>query len=203
MKKILILLVVFLLGGSGELRATVVLPLSLQTMADESERIFLGKVLAVESDLDEHHIPASLIRFQVLEGIKGTVSGEQVLIKQFDGLAGAGIAGSARHALRDGSVLLTPKSLRQSAHSFAVGEEVVVFLYPESRLGFTSPVGYGQGCFEVTDIAGTKTVSNGWHNHFLQIPTSRLRALSLPDQGGPDRDGIELKSFLQVVREMQ
>lgn len=189
MKKILTLLVVFLWGISGILHATVVLPLSLQTMADESERIFLGKVLAVESDLDEHHIPASLIRFQVLEGIKGTVSGEQVLIKQF--------AGTARPALRDGSMLLTPKSLRQSAHSFVVGAEVVVFLYPESRLGFTSPVGYGQGCFEVTDIAGTKTVSNGWHNHFLQIPTSRLHALSLPATGS-----LELNSFLQVVREL-
>ena len=195
MKKILTLLVVFFLIGSGELRATVVLPLSLQTMVDESERIFFGKVLAVESDLDEHHIPASLIRFQVLEGIKGTVSGEPILIKQF---AGTGIAGTPRHPLRDGSLLLTPKPLRQNPHSFAVGEEVVVFLYPESRLGFTSPVGYGQGCFEVSETSGTKTVSNTWHNNFLKIPTSTLRALSLPD-----KSSLELGSFLQIVREMQ
>jgi len=48
---------------------------------------------------------------------------------------------------------------------YTVGEEVILFLYPESTEGFTSPVGFGQGRFLVSlDAAGEKVVANQRNN---------------------------------------
>jgi hypothetical protein len=54
------------------------------------------------------------------------------------------------------------------APTFRVGEEVVLFLYPESAKGFTSPVGFGQGKFFITrSPAGDQRVLNGHNNSSL------------------------------------
>lgn len=48
---------------------------------------------------------------------------------------------------------------------YTVGEEVILFLYPESSQGFTSPVGFGQGRFLVSlGAAGDKVVANERNN---------------------------------------
>ena len=47
------------------------------------------------------------------------------------------------------------------APRFTAGQEVLLFLYPESSLGYSSPVGFGQGVFMVSNTgAGEKTVLN-------------------------------------------
>jgi hypothetical protein len=52
--------------------------------------------------------------------------------------------------------------------SFVRGERAVVFLYPESSLGVTSPVGLGQGKFSFLSISGKKDhVANERRNRFL------------------------------------
>ncbi len=51
------------------------------------------------------------------------------------------------------------------APKFNVGDSVVLFLYPESDKGFTTPVGFGQGKFYVkTSPQGFKTVVNERNN---------------------------------------
>lgn len=47
------------------------------------------------------------------------------------------------------------------APRFIAGQEVLLFLYPESDLGYSSPVGFGQGVFMVARTAGgEKTAVN-------------------------------------------
>jgi len=64
--------------------------------------------------------------------------------------------------------------------TYAIGDEVVLFLHPESRLGFTSPVGLGQGKFSVLNwVEGAKTVVNGNNNRnlFKGLDTPQYRAV--------------------------
>ena len=52
-------------------------------------------------------------------------------------------------------------SMYARAPRFTSGQEVLLFLYPESSLGYSSPVGFGQGFFNVmTASGGEKTVAN-------------------------------------------
>ena len=145
------------------LQATMVVPMNLSQMTRDAEKIFRGVCTSIETELDENNMPATYIRFQVLEGIKGLESGETVLIKQ---------AGSSKDPVKllDGEKVILPmKSLSLSSRSYEEGKEYLLFYYPESEWGFTSPVGAGQGLFEVeTDSRGMKSVINPLNNRFIR-----------------------------------
>jgi hypothetical protein len=52
-------------------------------------------------------------------------------------------------------------SMYARAPRFAEGQEVLLFLYPESDLGYSSPVGFGQGVFRIAAAgSGEKTAIN-------------------------------------------
>jgi hypothetical protein len=97
--------------------------LSLEDLTRRADRIFLGQCLAVRDTRSEVGQPITEISFKVLEAVKG-VSGDTLTIRQLGGGSG-----------------LVP--------SYAVGQEVFLFLHPESSAGLTSPVGFGQGTFTV------------------------------------------------------
>ncbi len=81
--------------------------------------------------------------------------------------------------------------------TYSVGDEVVLFLHTKSSLGFSSPVGLGQGKFSVIyDRQGTKKVVNANNNHnlFKGINTETI-ADKLSDN--PRRESI-LKSLQQT-----
>jgi len=129
-----------------------VLPMDLSQLTRKADRIFVGRCLEVTSDLDENQIPSTYVRFQVLEGIKGVVSGETILIKEF------GVFSPWRSLqVREGESALVPmKTLRVSEGEYRSGEEYLLFLYPNSDRGFTSPVGAGQGKFVVKGMKNYK-----------------------------------------------
>ncbi len=138
-----LLLLIFLSTFPSPLQATMVLPLTTNQMADQSERIFVGRCLGVASELDEYQIPSTYVRLEVIRDVKGTEPGEQILIKQF---------GTDRKPLdvREGESAIVPtKTFSLPGRSFEIGREYLLYLYPESSLGFTSPVGGGQGKLEV------------------------------------------------------
>ena len=94
------------------------------------------------------------------------------------------------------------------APSFHVGQEVFLFLYPSSEHGFTSPVGFGQGCFQISRTSdGYRTVVNERMNKGLLTGMSLRRdpqhnnsafmtALAASANGGH----IDYDEFLQLVR---
>jgi hypothetical protein len=98
---------------------------------------------------------------------------------------------------------------------YRVGEEVLLFLYPESRYGLTSPVGEGRGKFTVQGDArtGGRVLRNEHANFALfdRLDRSKLRStlalsraerelVEQPTRGG--REGAELNAFRSVVRKL-
>ncbi len=101
---------------------------NLQRMVGMADRIFYGRCLeAVESVESQLGLPVVRYRFQVLEALKGAVTGEVVEFRQ--------LSGSNRQIAIPGMP------------GFRKGQLALVFLRPDSRLGLTSPVGLIQGIF--------------------------------------------------------
>jgi hypothetical protein len=88
--------------------------------------IFSGRVISVgrigTSSMQE--AASTVITFQVEHAIRGTVSGQNLTIREWAALWNRG-------------------------EKYRVGERVLLFLYPESKLGFTSPVSGSLGRFAV------------------------------------------------------
>jgi hypothetical protein len=94
--------------------------------------IFSGRVTAVRAAHGStvaspgQNTAWTAITFQVEYALRGTTAGRSLTIHEWSGLS----SGSHREDYR-------------------VGERVFLFLYPPSRLGFTSPVGEGAGRFAI------------------------------------------------------
>jgi hypothetical protein len=113
--------------------ATMVKRMSLARVAAEAAQIVHATVAEVHSGRDASGFPATWITFDVARTLKGGRT-SRLTIKQF------GVAA----ALPDGTI-----TRLAGLPQYRVGEEVVVFLHANSALGFTSPVGLGQGCYRV------------------------------------------------------
>lgn len=107
--------------------------LPFERVVDGAGTIVRGTVTAVVSGRDERGLPATWVTMDVQESLKGTARAT-LTFKQI------GVAAP----LPDGAVLRVP-----GLPHYAVGTEYVVFLRRPSRIGFTSPVGLGQGVYRV------------------------------------------------------
>ena len=88
--------------------------------------IFSGTVKSVERITPRTNGAVAVMRvtFYVDQGLRGTRSGEMLVIREWAGLWQAG-------------------------EQYRPGERVMLFLYPPSKLGLTSPVGGASGRFEL------------------------------------------------------
>jgi hypothetical protein len=177
MSRLRLFLIFLLFVASSGARAASVLPLTLAQLTEQSGRIFVGTCVSLESDLDEHGIPSTFARFEVSDAVKGASDGQTVLIKQF---------GSSRRPLKvaEGESAVIPmKTLSLAASPYEAGRSYLLFLYPESSLGFTSPVGAGQGRFEIIPSTqnglATASAVNPLDNRFLE--TFREGPVALPE----------------------
>jgi len=110
-----------------------VLPMNLVQMAQHSGKIIHGKVISVREETHKTlGISISVINLQTEECLKGDVAG-QVEFRQVNGMG---------------------------LPMYRQGEEIVIFLYPESRAGLTSPVGADQGLFKVIADQEGKRIRN-------------------------------------------
>jgi hypothetical protein len=116
--------------------------MSLERVTLEADRIVHATIVDVQPGRDDTGLPATWITVDAVEALKGTAAGRFV-IKQF------GVGGP----LADGTVMRIAGLPRYTA-----GEEVVLFLRPNSRLGFTSPVGLDQGVYKVSEDGSASRV---------------------------------------------
>jgi len=110
-----------LMTPASQVGAMTVRALSLEELARRADRIFVGTCIEVRQVRGEFGQPITEITFRIIEPIKG-VSADRVMIRQLGG---------------------------QLLPGYSVGQEVLLFLHPESPTGLTSPVGLGQGIFTV------------------------------------------------------
>jgi hypothetical protein len=103
-------------------------PVSLQPILHpilrDSERIFSGTVLQVEhlNPSPSSALATTSIRFRVADAIRGVRKGQIIQVREWAGLW-------------------------QSGEHYYAGQRVLLFLYPPSKLGLTSPVGHRAGRF--------------------------------------------------------
>lgn len=186
---------------TGQATATMTLPMTLQEIVDKSGQAFVGRLTDLDYGFDLKGRPATYARFEVIHPIKG-IEDDSVLVKQF-GFPEQATTDAFLHDLGfDQSIIVQPKSFGGGLISYRLNEEVVLFLYPPSPLGFTSPVGFGQGLFRIHDEPhGEKTVMNGFQNLFLEIPKSKQGPMSSLSMD-PAARKIELNSFLRLVSDI-
>lgn len=111
--------------------AAEVLPLSLAEMVDMAGPIFAGEVESVAFDT-AGRLPVTHVTFLVSERIRG-VEAERITLTLPGGRQSAG-----RLPYRIAGLPV-----------FRKGDRMILLAYPESSLGLTSPVGLGQGRFDI------------------------------------------------------
>jgi hypothetical protein len=126
------LFVLVLLGSFPEsARATTVRDVNLEDMVRYADRIFWGRCLSVETlSTSGNGMTIREYHFRVADGIKGVETGETLTFRQVLGFP-ARVAGVPQ---------------------YQKGQQVLLFLHGDSRLGLTSPVGMHQGTFSVTRL---------------------------------------------------
>ncbi len=188
------MLFVFLMCFVGALpaRATSVLPLYLDQIIDGAAIAFYGSCLNNRVERDSRTgLIVTYTTFQVQDVLKGQVAAVHT-IKQVGGRL-AGAAGSIEVRQIEG------------VPQFDVGTSYVIFLYGVSSAGFSSPVGLGQGKFDVLPGPAGPQVANG--RDFKEMTASR-RVRLLPqstqtkiDQAAGQVDRLGLDEFKQSVRQ--
>jgi hypothetical protein len=174
----------------GLIEASRVRPINLEEMTERADRIFAGRCVAVRAARDpELGQWVTYATFVVQRAVKGDVRGA-VTIKMLGDPDPA--------APRGGRVRGLPM--------FREGEEVVLFLYGDSRRGLTSPVGFGQGKFVVSkDKRGGRLAVNAFGNDNLfrkltPRAQDRLRAGRARSVG---QRGIPPDALLEMVESLR
>lgn len=118
---------------SSHSKSMTVLPMNLDQMTQDSGKIIHGKVISIREEIHKTlGIPVSIVSLQTEECLKGDIS-SQIQFRQVKGIG---------------------------LPVYREGEEIVVFLYPESKAGVTSPVGGDQGLFKVISTQEGKRIRN-------------------------------------------
>jgi hypothetical protein len=139
-------LVVFgVLAGYG----TTVEQMNVARLIEYSELILVGQVVGITDGFDGNNLPYTEITLQVAEAMKGAAGGSYTF-RQF-GLMEPRDMGDGRMY-----VGVSPDGFPK----FTVGEQVIVFLYARTSLGFQSSAGLLQGKFDIEN----SQVFNGINN---------------------------------------
>ena len=166
------------------LLASRVRPINLEEMIVRADRIVSGEVLRVEIARDpELALDVASVTLRVTRSLKGAAAETHTLRI----LAGGSDPGSSGAA---------------GVPGFAPGEKVILFLYGESPLGLTSPVGLGQGKFTVlTNKEGREIAVNGFGTAplFRNLSPEALTRLGDQVEQWKDREGIPASVLLDMV----
>jgi hypothetical protein len=159
---------------------------SLKEMAASAGTVVTGRVVEVREGRHPQYpnVKVAYITMAVEETLKGQANGQtQHTFMQFGG-------GVVRiHELP----------------GYRVGEEVVLFLYPESQYGFTSPVGGSQGKFYVhaDPQTGERVVTNELNN--VRLFEGIKTAMLSPAERQIVRSGsgpVNYRTFASLVRKL-
>lgn len=153
--------------------ATMVMPLNVAELTQNSDRVFVGECESVVDGSDSNNFPATFVSYRVLQMIKGEPA-TRISFKQY------GILQDKLDRFYESSsnLVMTPYIYGQVQHQ--VGEKVLLFLRGDSELGFSGVVGMGQGKFAIiNDASGIPVAENEFHNAFCFRKMAKGSPLSL------------------------
>ncbi len=168
--------------------------LDLATMTERAGTIVSGRIIELHEGRHPqyHNIRVLSVTLQVSEMIKGEPA-DRFTFMQFGGRA---TTEESRKSLSTAQTL-------PDLPAYRVGEEVVLFLYPPSNVGFTSPVGGEQGMFLIRRQPGQPpTVISEGGNRSLVV-NSPLPSRLKPDQQKLLRhpgDTLDYQTFRGAVK---
>jgi hypothetical protein len=166
----------------GSSQASQVRPLNIAEMTERADRVFAGRCVGLRVVPDpELGQLVTHVTFVVDRGAKGDPRSGNVTIRVLGSQAIDGLP------------------------QFLNGEEVVLFLYPDSRRGLTSPVGFGQGKFSVVrDKLGTRFAVNGFANENLlrNLSGDAQQRLGSATARWPARGPIGVDELLDAVESL-
>lgn len=169
--------------------AMSVLPLYLDEIVNDAAIAFQGKSLENHSERDpQTNSIVTYSTFEVQEVLKGEV-GATHTIKQIGGKL-------------HGEINQTT-----GVPTFTVGESYILFLYGVSASGFSSPVGLGQGKFNIIPVSTGFHVTNGrdFKEMTLGIPDHLVppsAQTKMREAPGPVKR-LDLEEFKQLVRQQR
>jgi len=143
-------------------------PVLLATLQRSAGSIFRGTVLSEQwlKPTRSDEMETLLVTFRIDDAFRGVRKGRTFSIREWSGLW-------------------------QSGDRYRVGERVLLFLYPPSRIGLTSPVG---GRFERFDIDDRETVGfHGSHGRFPARPLDR-------EPAGRNQGRIRYRELARAIR---
>lgn len=160
--------------------------MNLESLVRQSGMIFAGRVIEVETGIkDQMNLYMTRYTFEVLDPIYG-VEDDTISIKQYGGEA-------------DGR-----KFYPAGVPRFELGEEVLVMLYPPSRIGMTSTVGKDQGKFWIqsSDTVGGKMVVNKMMNEGLFKKMKHPGLAADPDWIAGEPGPLPYQGFVETLRNL-
>ncbi|MBI2995609.1 MAG: hypothetical protein HYY52_02745 [Candidatus Melainabacteria bacterium] len=161
---------------------------TLDEIVKSSGKIFAGEckeVKFVEKDL-ESKLPVYEITFKITEGVKGVHGEKEVTFKQWQ------------------------PTIRQA--SYEMGKKYILFLYPESERGLTSPVAIQYGKFDILRegiIRKRDVVRNGHNNRGLTRNLKTRKKITIEEDKFVDKyldtcsvhgAPIRYKEFIKAVK---
>lgn len=164
-------------------------PLNLEEITNSANRIFTGictSIEEIENDSESKNLSVVKFKFKVTEAIKGITSDDEITLKFWQPAA--------------------------KGANYKVGEKYILFLYKDSDLGFTSPVGYLQGQFQVEKTGANRKVEfvrNKLSNKGIYRNIKTQRTINLEkdkilndyiSKSSEEGKPIRYKDFVQTVR---
>jgi hypothetical protein len=139
---------------------------NLHHLTKTSGYIFAGTVQSVKhvSPSGTNGIASTQITFHVDQAIRGVRNGQTLVIREWAGLW-------------------------QSGERYRVGERVLLFLYPFSKLGFTSPVGGSMGRFVVDESLRV----------LLEPASGTIARSPVPATSKPGKSQVSLDDFVRIL----
>jgi hypothetical protein len=135
--------------------------LTLRQLTRSSGYIFVGTVTDIQATASAPHKLATVrITFHINQAIRGVRSGRSLTTREWAGLW-------------------------ESGERYRVGQRLLVFLYPRSKLGLTSPVGGWQGRFALDSqgelilgkerLIANPIVRQSWNNNRFRVGIREFR----------------------------
>ncbi len=171
--------------------ATEVTPRNVEELTGLAKRLFYGRCISVSEIFLPDAISYTEYTFEVISTLKGNM-GKTVTFRQY------GLLHPVK--LPDNTIFLGNVT---GMPVYKEGQEYLLFLLADSRLGLTSPAGLFQGSFKILkNYHSEKFAVNSVNNSGLLrgVPPAKKALLKKTSRTSMANGALELHDFMQLIR---